>query len=165
MRAPASVVTSVAAPAGPRDFPEIITLLARHALPVADIESSRRLQFWTLRAPAGSAGSGELIGVAGLERFDDAGLLRSVAVDVRWRGHGLGGALVAAVEAAARAAGLPDLVLLTETAQPFFTALGYRVVERTAAPPALLGSSEFSSLCPTSAVCMIKSIESGGSRG
>jgi amino-acid N-acetyltransferase len=58
----------------------------------------------------------------------------------------------------ARADGARQLVLLTETAQPFFVQLGYQVIERDDAPGEVKRSAEFASLCPASAVCMTKSL-------
>jgi len=74
---------------------------------------------------------------------------------------GLGQALVARAEDDARAEGVQQLVLLTETAQLFFSRLGYRLIERSAAPEQLRQSAEFRSLCPVSAVCMAKNLGRG----
>ena len=49
-------------------------------------------------------------------------------------------------------------MLLTQTARDFFAHLGYRVIERTEAPEEVQGSEEFRSLCPASAICMVKII-------
>jgi amino-acid N-acetyltransferase len=64
------------------------------------------------------------------------------------------------LEREAGALGIRQLVLLTESAQPFFTALGYMVIDRGHVPEALRQTAEFRSLCPVSAVCMTKSLES-----
>lgn len=95
-----------------------------------------------------------LLGCAGVERYDSAGLLRSVAVASVGRGHGLGGRLVDACIARARAQGLETLWLLTTTAPAFFQRLGFAVVDRATAPAALQASEEFADMCPVSAVCM-----------
>jgi N-acetylglutamate synthase-like GNAT family acetyltransferase len=64
--------------------------------------------------------------------------------------------LVAALEQRASAAGITQLVLLTETAESFFGRLGYGVIERDRAPSAVASSAEFRTLCPSTAVCMRK---------
>ena len=53
-------------------------------------------------------------------------------------------------------AGLIELILLTQTAQRFFEAQGYGVIERGNAPATVQESEEFKSLCPQSACCMSK---------
>ena len=57
----------------------------------------------------------------------DTGVLRYMAVDPAWRGRGVGSALLAALEAAARQAGLSRLRLAArEAAVPFYRRHGYR---------------------------------------
>ena len=102
---------------------------------------------------------GRLVGVVGLERFGATGLLRSLAVSAEHRGHGLGLELVRALEEHAAHTGTGALVLLTETARDFFFRVGYRVITRAQAPAAVRESSEFRSLCPDSAVCMTKQLQ------
>ena len=46
--------------------------------------------------------------------------------------------------------------LLTTTAEDFFVRRGYGVVGRDAAPAVVQKTTEFRSLCPDSAVCMMK---------
>ena len=133
------------------DGEAIRDLLADNRLPVADLASA------TIAFVVAVDGDG-LTGVVGLERFGDVGLLRSLAVRERARGAGLGSRLVAAAEREARAAGLRELVLLTETAGPLFARLGYAAIPRDAAPAAARASAEFRSLCPASAVCMSKPV-------
>lgn len=66
--------------------------------------------------------------------------------------------IVLELERLARAARIDRLVLLTQTAADFFARQGYRVMERDAAPQEVQASEEFRSLCPSSAVCMVKSL-------
>lgn len=124
-------------------------LLTDNALPVTDLDSAA-VDFLIAVA------DGRVLGVVGLECFGAAGLLRSLAVRTDHRGTGLGDTLVRAVERAARARGLTQLVLLTQTATPFFASRGYTVIDRAAAPDAVRRSAEFASLCPASATCMAK---------
>ena len=133
------------------DLEAIRALLEQDALPASDLGSSRP-QF--LVACAGA----ERVGAGALEPHGAAALLRSVVVAPPWRGRGLGHQLVKALERQARAAGIGELVLLTQTAEAFFAQLGYGVIDRAQAPAAVQESSEFRTLCPASAVCMSKTL-------
>jgi N-acetylglutamate synthase-like GNAT family acetyltransferase len=95
---------------------------------------------------------GELAGVAGLERYDSTGLLRSVAVAER--GTGLGEALVWQLVDHARAEKLTGIILLTTTAVDYFPRFGFRPISRLDASPSVQQSIEFKSACPSSAVVM-----------
>jgi amino-acid N-acetyltransferase len=100
-----------------------------------------------------------LAGVAGLETYGNLGLLRSVAVVPELRGSGYGRQLVDAIHTIAQNQGISDIYLLTETAEAFFTHLGFAKVDRKKAPKSIAGSKEFSSVCPVSAVLMKKAVE------
>ena len=97
---------------------------------------------------------GEVVGVAALERHDQTGLLRSVAVAPGERGRGTGIALVADRLTIAAANGLTGVYLLTNTASPLFRRFGFATADRAGAPAALTASPEFAALCPASATCM-----------
>ncbi len=99
-----------------------------------------------------------MVSAIGIERYETDGLLRSLVVAPSVRGQGLGEALVHEIEHHARAIGLSSLYLLTTTADKFFDRLGYERIQRDAAPAAVKKSSEFSTLCPSSAVCMRKTL-------
>lgn len=83
--------------------------------------------------------SERLLGCAGLEIHGTDGLLRSVAVTGSQQNRGAGASLVEAAEAQAGKLQLTALYLLTTTA-------------------AIQASREFSTLCPASAVCMVKAL-------
>jgi amino-acid N-acetyltransferase len=53
-------------------------------------------------------------------------------------------------------------VLLTQTAEAFFERHGYQVADRDHVPDEIKQSAEFQSLCPSSAICMTKSLLSLG---
>jgi len=95
-------------------------------------------------------------GMVGFEKAGDAGLLRSLVVCPAARHLGLGSLLVAALEARARKAGISKMYLLTNTAEQYFPFLGYRRIERSDAPHGIQQTTEFTELCPDSAVCMVK---------
>ncbi len=142
--------------AGPRDMEAIHVLLQGSGLPTADLT---RAQPEFVVACEGA----RIVGVGGLEWFGEAGLLRSIAVAPDRRGAGIGPMIVRYLEERARARGLSELVLLTQTAKEFFEWQGYRVIERLRAPPAVQDSEEFRSLCPSSAFCMSKRIADSNS--
>ena len=134
------------------DFESIVRLLAAAQLPTDDLATALGLQLWAL------AEHDALVGAIGLERRGTGGLLRSLVIAPSHQRRGLGVRLVRAVERESRFAGVELLVLLTETAEPFFHRLGYQVVDRQVVPDELKHSAEFQSLCPASAVCMNKSL-------
>lgn len=143
-------------PAAPMQRAEIVAILAAAALPTDDLERSQP-RLWIARPTDAPARA--IVGTVGLELLGQFGLLRSLAVQPALRGGGLGSALVARVEAEARAAGVTQLVLLTTTAADFFAKHHYRVAERSALPPHVLATSEFRELCPATATVMIKTLE------
>jgi len=134
-----------------RDMRGVCLLLESNGLPTSDLASSRP-EFVVAYEGA------ELIGAGALERFGTVALLRSVVVAADRRGTGLGQRIVRELEQRARASGIEELVLLTQTAAPFFERHGFRVIERGAAAPAVQASEEFRSLCPLSSVCMMKAL-------
>ena len=140
-------------PAAAADRSEVLRLLQEERLPVQDLADTRSVRLWV------AEDGGRLVGAIGLEPHGDTGLLRSLVVAPSARGRGIGQELVAALEREARLAGVRQLVLLTQTAQPFFRALGYSVIARETVPDAVKASAEFRLLCPASAVCMSKFLE------
>lgn len=98
----------------------------------------------------------ELIGGAGIERYGDYGLLRSVVVAANNRGQGFAGNLLVAAESRAKENGLTTLFLLTEAAADYFGKKGYDTITRAEVPEAVQQSSEFSHVCPVSAIVMKK---------
>ena len=99
---------------------------------------------------------GQVVAAAAIERYGAAGLLRSVVVDPAARGTGLGHGIVAAAEALARAEGIGDLYLLTETAVDWFPRLGYEAVDRPTAAAVVGESIEFTTVCRDTGVPMRK---------
>lgn len=105
--------------------------------------------------------SGRVIGVAGLERYGESGLLRSVAVARGRRGSGLGACLTRAVLAEAVADGLDGVYALTTTAAGYFPRLGFEEIDRGAVPESVRASSEFKTHCPSSAVALRLDLRGG----
>lgn len=135
-------------PAEAGDLPRVRELLAGAGLPLDGIED----QFGPAYVVAER--DGELVGVEGVERYGDAGLLRSAAVAEQMRGQGLGEALTRERLSWARGQGMRELWLLTTTASEFFPRFGFARAVREEAPAPLQGSPEFREACPASAVAM-----------
>ena len=126
-------------------------LLERSGLPTSDLSTARPEFVVAISA-------GQIIGSGALEHFGSAALLRSVAIEPQRRGSGMGRLLIGELERRARAAGVSELILLTLTAADFFRRLGYGAKDRARVPEAVLGSAEFRSLCPATAICMAKTL-------
>ena len=131
------------------DLDRIVSLLSEADLPtvgVAEILDS----FLVIRD------RGIVVAAGVVERHGDDGLLRSVVVEPGSQGLGLGKQIASALIASKNR----DLYLLTETAESFFSRLGFQLIPRNEAPPALRASEEFRCLCPESASFMRRSVES-----
>ena len=122
------------------DLAAVRLLLSAAHLPTTDLTNAPGLRCWVLEA------GGELIGVIGLECAASGALVRSLTVAPAYRGQGWGHKLLSTLEREARALGIRQLVLLTETAQAFFTAHGYAVIDRARVPEELHETAEFRSL-------------------
>jgi amino-acid N-acetyltransferase len=129
---------------------EVAALLAAALLPVSDLRISRSLNLLGVRD------AGRLVGVVGIEVYDEVGLLRSLAVEPAHRYAGLGMSLVADAETWAAERGVKTLYLLTTTAAGFFTGLGYVPAARSDAPAAIAATAQFAGLCPASSTFMCK---------
>lgn len=134
--------------ATPDDLPVVHALLVAAGLPVDGVDE----QFGDAYALA--VGGGAVIGVAGMEVHGDAGLLRSAAVDRAWRGRGVGEALTNDRLQWARAQGLREVWLLTNTAADFFPRFGFARVDRQGAPDAVRASGQFAMTTCASAAAM-----------
>ena len=132
-----------------QDLGAIHRLLASASLPYEDITEGLLQNFLVGR-------SDRIIGVVALERYQDVALLRSLAVAKEHSGVGIGKQLVVAAERLAAEMKIKSIFLLTTTADRFFEGLGYRRLPRDQAPLTIRGSNQFASLCPASAVLMVK---------
>jgi amino-acid N-acetyltransferase len=130
---------------------EVIALLTAEGLPVADLPDRLDNFFVAVKDT-------EVVGVIGMEVYGSYGLLRSLAVGQQHRNAGIAKKLTGQIEALSRAKGLTALYLLTETAPAYFKHNGFIKVERGNVPPQVQASSEFSHVCPVSAIVMQKNI-------
>ncbi|CAN7773101.1 arsenic resistance N-acetyltransferase ArsN2 [Caballeronia sp. LjRoot31] len=135
------------------DLCEIQSLLRANDLPVEDISKTLIKGFLVAEGASGS-----VIGIGGLEQLGSSVLLRSLAVAPEARGIGIARALVARLEDNARSCGRQDVWLLTTTAERFFERAGYERVNREDVPSEVRLCRQFAALCPSTASCMRKRI-------
>ena len=96
-----------------------------------------------------------LVGSGGLEFYGDLALLRSLAVSPELRGQQLGKEIVAHLLTAAKEQNIREVYLLTQTASFFFQKIGFKLVSREAVPDVIQKSSEFATVCPTTAEVLV----------
>ena len=132
------------------NFSSALNLLKKNQLPSEDI--SERTKLFVLEDEQTIAGT------IAIEYSGSEGLLRSLSVDESKRSKGYGKTLVGFIENFASKNGINTIYLLTTTAETFFSRNGYVKIERTEVPEFIKQTSEFSSVCPSSAVVMKKTI-------
>jgi amino-acid N-acetyltransferase len=122
-------------PARPSDTKAIIGLVNRYAaqglmLPRAHAQVLERIRDYVVAVD----GVGERVGVAALSPVaEDLAEIRSLAVDERWKGKGLGRELVTRCLEDARALGFRRVFALTYQTS-FFGKMGFKTVERLTLP-------------------------------
>jgi amino-acid N-acetyltransferase len=139
-------------PAAASDLLPISKFLAENGLPTNGVDKCVE-NFMVAQDKNGS-----WVGVAGLELYGKSGLLRSVAVDSRFRGMGQGRALVNAALRRAKAKGIGTVYLLTDDAVAYFGGLGFEPVDRKIVDEAVKASVEFGEMCAP-AVAMRKTLK------
>ena len=135
--------------AKPDDKTEIIELIKSCNLPYEDLNTEKLKSFIIAKS------DGEIIGCIGMEFFKEHGLLRSLAVNERFRNQKIGSELYSRLISFSAQSGVKTIHLLTTTAENFFNRKGFSKSGRSAAPEAIKNSVEFSTLCPLSSVYMI----------
>lgn len=128
---------------------KIVELLVSENLPVSDLPEI--LENFIVAIQDGS-----VVGVGGVEVYGDYGLLRSLAVHPGSRSTGIAGKLLERLDKMSKQQGLKELYLLTETAPAYFERKHYIQITRDDVPNAVRQSSEFSHVCPVSAIVMKK---------
>ena len=136
----------------PEEAPAVKRLVADCDLPTADLTDEKLRHFLVARK------GDVVVGTVGVELFPPQALLRSLAVEEAYRGQGIASKLLQAVERYARMMGATQLVLLTLTAEDYFSRYRYSTIKRSDAPASLEATEEFKTLCPDTAVCMRKQI-------
>ena len=129
------------------DLSEIKKLLSTMDLPLADI--AEHLEGFIV-ARAG----GEIVGVVGMELYGEDCLLRSLAVDLKFRCKGIARQLFQRIVASAHDHGAKHLYLLTTTIEGLCEKWGFRKIDRKDVPKRISNTAEFKGLCPKTAVCL-----------
>jgi len=132
--------------------PGLAAALQAAGLPGDDLTEPHRSFF------AFATRTGERVGYGGFERTGPDVLLRSLVVLPQARHRGIGRQMLALLLRRAFDEGGREAWLLTTTAASFFERAGFRPIERTAAPAAILASRQATALCPASAVLLTRSI-------
>jgi amino-acid N-acetyltransferase len=131
----------------PEHRPDLESLLSANALPVSDLPDSLNGFYLALDGKA-------IVGAAGMEHWDDVGLLRSVAVAESHRSQHIARQLTDAVLAHARQAQVREMYLITNTADHYFEKYGFQRVDRSETPAVIAQTEQFSGLCPSTAIVM-----------
>jgi amino-acid N-acetyltransferase len=134
------------------DLADVLSLLERHGLPS---DGATRMGDALLVARQ----QGDVVGAAGLELYDQSALLRSVVVDARLQGQGLGQRLTEAALRLACARNVRTVFLLTTTAGDFFPRFGFERISRNDVPESVQQSVEFQTACPASATVMRRRLD------
>ena len=129
------------------DFRAIIRMLSAYSLPDSDIEPGRQ-SFIVAEH------EGKIIGCAGYEAYGVTALFRSLAVDSEYRNLDIGKLLTGKVMDLAHENNIHEFYLLTTTADGFFQKQGWKVIHRNEVPEKIKTSTEFASICPSTAICM-----------
>ncbi|HEV2124376.1 MAG TPA: GNAT family N-acetyltransferase, partial [Chloroflexota bacterium] len=124
--------------AGPSDLQEALALLELVALPTEGVQHHFPGGFILARDPETET----LIGLAGLESYGAAGLLRVVAVHPSYRGVGLGRSLALAAVKLAQVIGVRELYLLTPILENFFLRNGWEKIDHSDLPTVLAASGQ-----------------------
>jgi amino-acid N-acetyltransferase len=124
------------------------TLLKTSNLPADDLDYNRDLL-------VGYYESDAIVGTGGLEIYGPYALLRSLSVKMGIRGKSVGSTIYQFLVEEAKKKKLKAIYLLTETAHGFFLKKGFQDVKREDVPEEVKRSSEFSTVCATTAAVMM----------
>ena len=136
--------------AQPEDESGIVTLLSENNLPYDDIGS--KLDHFII-----CLDGNRVVGVVGLEPCGKAGLLRSLAVALEYRGKGIAKALNDKIEEHAVLEGIDEVYILTAL-EDFAAKNGFEMIERAKVPGDVQATREFKLACCAAAICMRKSL-------
>lgn len=100
----------------------------------------------------------QIMGCAGFEKYDEVGLLRSVAVNPKHQGKGIGHKLIEEINANAKKREIKEFYLLTDSASQFFLKFGFEEVSRANVDERIKKTYEYSEACSESAIVMKKNL-------
>jgi len=134
-----------------KDIPALKKLLSECGLPFEDIDG--HITHFILAKEYNT-----LVGSIGLEQFNHYALVRSLAVQESFRGEGIAQSLLSRLNEYAIQHDVHEYYLLTTTAEHYFIRKGFRVVERNSLPIEIKTTQAFTTLCPSTAICMYKNL-------
>ena len=137
---------------GREDLDDLAQALAAEGMPADDLAGPDKRFFAFDDRERGR------IGFGGVEVHGGEGLLRSVVTVQGMRGRGYGRAMVEWLVREAARSGVRRLYLLTMDAAGFFGRYGFTATDRGAVPPVIARTEQFATLCPASAVCMVREL-------
>lgn len=129
------------------ELPRILALLDQCGLPKDNLEPD-------LSTTLVARNNSRVVGCSVLELYDECALLAYVAVEQSFQRRGLGQRLTKDALDLAKHRGVRTVYLLTETAGPFFSKLGFESIPRSDVPQEVQHSFEFTTLCPITAQVM-----------
>lgn len=133
------------------DFSFIVELLKNASLPTVDINPSLS-HFFVAEL------NNVIIGVIGLEIYNENALLRSMVVSPEYRNRSVATMLLTALTNYAAEKRVEKLFLITTSAEGYFSRKGFCTVSREDVPLSILSCPEFTTLCPSTATVMKKDI-------
>jgi arsenate reductase (glutaredoxin) len=130
----------------------LVAALTAAGLSASDLDEPEQSFF------AYSTLAGDAAGFGGYALYGADVLLRSVVVPETQRSQRVGRNLLPLLLYRAFRAGARKAWVLTTTAEPFFTKLGFKATERSAAPASILETRQAKELCPSTAVLLSRSL-------
>ncbi len=127
----------------------VAQILKQNDLPIDDIHNPSIQLFVAIY-------NKEIIGVVGVEKYDNISLLRSLAVLDSYKGEGVGKQLIHYFEDWCESKSVEQIYLLTTTADQYFLKYGFQNVKRDLVPEDIKSTAQFKDICPDSAVVMKK---------
>ena len=140
-------------PATETDSHPIKKLLDDNDLPTSDLDQSNVHLFIGLI-------DSKMAGVIGIEKRNNVGLLRSLAVEDSFKGQGVGRELTLKLIDLCTSDNIEKLFLLTMTAKKYFEKFGFVEIDRVEVPDEIKQTREFKDICPASSVVMYKELKS-----
>ncbi len=129
------------------DYEAVVELLGCASLPAAGV--SDHFKHFLV-----ATNEHEIVGAIGLEVYDDDALLRSAVVKSSVQNKGIGSRLFNAIVNHANSLGIRRLILLTNTAEQYFTSKGFKKIDESSVTGRIRTSVEFTGACPSHAACM-----------
>ena len=144
--------------ASPQDLHEILKLLDSNDLPTIGVDQHLH-QFLVWEMDTTDSIDSYIGGCVGLELYGKHALLRSLSVHFQYQGKGIGTQLLNSIIRQAKDMDIRNLYLLTTTASEFFDKQNFMRISRNDAPDVIKASLEFSNICPSTAICMTRNLE------